>query len=223
VPFLQQLRETMLEHSSGKFRGRARLGLVTLLLARQEGATAINSDLYSALLPGPTASLSNTSAYAQLAATYQLATAGKSGADAASALLAARAPAVANDRALRLIAANSLALTGVNPSLEMITAVDAAIDMEADRETRAELLQTLATFAAAAPEAYHRLAQRLLLLRDCDLVQRTAMTLPAADLRLWIIKRLPGKGDSRGAQVRRWVRSTAYHACTLTGPAAAGG
>ena len=222
VPFLQQLRETMLEHSSGRFRERARRSLVALLLARQEGATAINSELYSALLPSPSPGLSSAGIYAPLAATYQLATAGKSGADAALTLLAARSPGTVSDRALRLIAANSLALTGVNPSLGMITAVDAAIETEGDRETQAELLQTLAAFAATAPEAYQRLAQRLLLLKDCDLVQRTAMTLPAADLRLWIIKRLPGKDDSRGAQVRRWVRATTYHACTVTGPTAAG-
>jgi hypothetical protein len=223
VPFLQHLRRTMIEHSSGKFRERGRRALIALLLARQEGASAINIDLFRLLASTERPDRTKVNEMTRLVAAYHLAADGQVGAEAALNLLTTKATAKAvakttakdrdPDSAVRLVAANALGMSGVIPTDQMITRLDAAIEVEPDREAQAEELQTLASFATTAPKAYQRLSQRLLRLPDCDLVQRTAMTLPAADLRLWIFKRLPGKEGSRGAQVRQWVKAVAFQSC----------
>ncbi len=223
VPFLQHLRRTMIEHSSGKFRERGRRALIALLLARQEGAPAINIDLFTLLASTERPDPTKANELAPLVTAYRLAAEGQVGAEAALNLLttkaAAKATAKDNDRdsnpasAVRLVAANALGMSGVIPTDQVITRLDAAIEVEHDREAQAEELQTLASFATTAPIAYQRLSQRLLRLTDCNLVQRTAMTLPAADLRLWIFKRLPGQEGSRGAQVRQWVKAVTFQSC----------
>jgi len=219
VPFLQQLRRTMIEHSSGKFRERGRRALIALLLARQEGAPSINTSLFTSLASTERPDPTKVNELAGLVAAYHLAAEGQVGAEAALNLLTTKATAKESkldsdpDSALHLVAANALGMSGVIPTDQMITRLDAAIEVEHDREAQAEELQTLASFATTAPKAYQRLSERLLRLPDCNLVQRTAMTLPAADLRLWIFKRLPGKEGSRGAQVRQWVKAVTFQSC----------
>ena len=222
VPFLQHLRRTMIEHSSGKFRERGRRALIALLLARQEGAPSINIELFNSLASTERPDPIKVNETARLVAAYRLAADGQVGAEAALNLLTTKATTKAKakegdpsdpDSAVRLVAANALGMSGVIPTDTVIARLDAAIEVELDREAQAEELQTLASFATTSPKAYQRLSERLLRLPDCNLVQRTAMTWPAADLRLWIFKRLPGKEGSRGAQVRQWVKAVTFHSC----------
>ena len=222
------LRQAVLEATGPRHRARARRALIKILLGHLRNHVETQCD--QARFPLAHAEVDgNTTAHApdakalaaqaqqssslprRLAALYDLAEAG--GAGVPTLLAALQGSPRNNEPAVRLLAANSLPLTGVEPTKALLAALNTRLDHEPDRAVRFEETLALAAFAGRSKDALASFRKRLLSERDCDFAQATALSLPSHDLRLVLYKRLAHEQSARAVQIRRWVRATRFRPC----------
>lgn len=112
-----------------------------------------------------------------------------------------------------LVAANSLALTGIMPSAEMINEMAGLIATESDANVRLELTLALAAYAQRTKDAFVVLRTLLLKEKDCGFVEAVAFNLPGEDLRYRLFHGLAKEPGTRARNIRKWIREKKFVGC----------
>jgi hypothetical protein len=211
--FARELRGIAIENPGPKHRRTARRALVKLLLLRG-GLVQPSAPHGCVAAEGPLAATELTG----MQEAYDWADGGVPAAAKLADLLRRSAgdPAV---KGLRIVAANSLALTGVIPTPKDIAELDAWLTAAAREKgpaadvLRLELALALAAHAQKAKEAYTALQEHLL--RDpCPFPATLAFELPSEDLRYSLFRKLRDDQRPRAQAVRKWVRSQRLPSCS---------